>query len=138
MAYSYRIDRNEDASIELGIPCGKQISCLFGRIEGRQVRRPSILVEVERVRNEVHEAPDRHHDDESDDAPHNELLPFITLLLVRPARDKVIEHAPDEDEERYREQEWDEVDVDEPDDAREVLADSVSPYLPVLGIGGAL
>src|SRR5262249_37785132 len=53
-------------------------------------------IDAEGVREEEHEAPDRHHDSESDDPPKRELASLLALLLVSAARDEVLEDAPDE------------------------------------------
>jgi len=75
------------------------------RLAARRERLSVIdaVVEVERSAKDVHKTPYRDHDEESDDSPEHEALSGLTLLLVVSSSNKVLEHAPDEDDKRDRE-----------------------------------
>src|SRR5690606_29473679 len=81
------------------------------------------VVEVEGAAEDVHEAPDGYHHEEADDAPEHELLSGLALLLIMAARDEVLEHAPDEHDEREGEDERHEHVIDDVDEARTEVLD---------------
>ncbi|MDQ1299925.1 MAG: hypothetical protein QG636_593 [Patescibacteria group bacterium] len=99
---------------------------LRGHLERRQWWCIAVLTEVERIPYEIHEPPERHHNHKSDDAPHDELFSFVALLLVRSSSNEVLEHAPDEDDERYREEKRNEDITYKTDNAWEVDIESLS------------
>ncbi len=66
---------------------------------------------------QVHNSEDDDHHHEADDGPEHQTLTLLTLALVSTAKDEVEEHTPNEDEECYSENEWDERAVDEGNDS---------------------
>lgn len=72
---------------------------------------------LERTTEDVHETPYRYHDEEPDDAPEHEGLALLTLLLIMPTSNEVLEYSPDEHNESDRKYERDEYGVDKRNDS---------------------
>ncbi len=92
------------------------------RTEGREAWAV-LCIEAEGVREKVHDAPDGEHEEEADDAVHGELPSFLALLLVARARDEVLEHAPEEHDERNCEHERHQHAVDKPNNPDDKISE---------------
>src|SRR5262249_27383006 len=82
----------------------------------KTVIRAGVVSELERTKQDVYEAPDGNHKEEADNAVEHEGAAGIALFLVMTTLDEVEEHAPDEYDEREREDDRHEHVVDDADD----------------------
>ena len=71
-------------------------------------RGARLVLEAEGTKQDVHDAPNGHHDEEADDAGDNELPSFLALFLIFTVEEKELEYAPEEQQECYREDKRDE------------------------------
>src|SRR3989344_2503383 len=62
----------------------------------RAARGAGLIAEVDGADQDVHQAPDREHDDEADEAPEDELVPFRPRGVTRAADDIGPGHAIEE------------------------------------------
>lgn len=70
----------------------------LGSVRRGRIRR-DVRVQIERTGKDMHEAPDRNHDEEANKAPQHELLTAFALLLIVTSLNEVLEDTPDEDDE---------------------------------------
>lgn len=89
-----------------------RLRCLWKAVTLRRNR----VVEADRTRKDMNDAPDADHDDESDDAVDHDIATAFTLLFVRCSCDEVAENAEDKDNKRERKHQRNRDVVDEVDD----------------------
>jgi len=120
-----RIDYLRNNLIEECVEFGREHLPYLNACGRSAAARGCIIAEGDGTSKDIHEAPDRDHYEEADETPEHEVLPFLLRIVGIGAKDERLECTPEEDDERYGEEDWDENVVDGVDNERTGIRDIV-------------
>src|SRR3989344_2753873 len=69
---------------------------------GRPARRARVIAELDGTHQDVHEAPERNHNEEADKTPEHECLPLFLSGIIPRSQNEGLEDTIEEDDEGHR------------------------------------